>query len=349
MQDIVNDADIFAEMRGGLARVVLNRPKALNALTLPMIHQLDRWLAAWANDPAVAAVVLTGAGDRAFCAGGDIRSLDDAKRSGDRVTEIFFFDEYRFNRRIHRYPKPYISLIDGIVMGGGVGVSINGRTRVVTERALFAMPETGIGFFPDVGGSFFLSRCPGEIGMYLALTGARIKAADLIYAGLATHYAPHARLGELAAALERDPSERPLTALTDNPGAAPLAAHRATIDRCFAADSVEAIVDALAREGGEWAAATRATLLQKAPLSLKVTQRQIRAGARLDFEDCMVMEYRLSQRFMAGSDFFEGVRAVLVDKDNQPRWQPDRLEAVSDAMVEACFAPLGARDLTFVE
>jgi enoyl-CoA hydratase len=342
--------DIKFERRGAIGLVTLDRPKALNALTLPMIRAYAPRLAAWAADPGVAAAVMRGAGERAFCAGGDIRAIWEAGRASDApIHRDFFREEYRLNRAIHRLAKPHIALLDGIVMGGGVGLSVHGSHRVATERTLFAMPETGIGLFPDVGGSYFLSRCPGEIGMYLALTGHRLKAADLIHAGIATHVMTSARLDELIAALGEVGAgvDGAIARFAVPAGDAPLAAHRAAIDRCFAAPSVEAILDALMAEGSDWARATHSVLLKMSPTSLKVTYRQVRLGRDLDFEACMVMEYRMIQRFMAGHDFFEGVRAAIVDKDQAPRWQPDSLAAVGAADVDAYFAPLGARDLTF--
>lgn len=344
--------DISFARRGAIGLVTLDRPKALNALTLPMIRAYAPQLAAWAADPAVAAVVMRGAGDRAFCAGGDIRAIWEAGRASDAaIHRDFFREEYRLNRAIHRFAKPHVALLDGITMGGGVGLSVHGSHRVATERTLFAMPETGIGLFPDVGGGYFLPRCPGEIGMYLALTGHRLKAADLLYAGIATHYVPSAGLDDLVVALgeirSSDGVDEVLGRFAAPAGEAPLAAHRAAIDRCFAAPSVEAILDVLAADGSDWARAARATLLKMSPTSLKITYRQVRLGRALDFEACMVMEYRMIQRFMAGHDFFEGVRAAIVDKDQAPRWRPDNLAAVTAAEVDAYFAPLGPRDLTF--
>lgn len=340
--------DILFAVRGRLGHATMNRPKALNALTLGMSQALDRNLRAWAHDPAIDTVAITGAGDRAFCAGGDIRALYDSGPGG-RLTRDFYWHEYRLNRRIHRFPKDYVALIDGIAMGGGVGVSMTGRIRAVSERALFAMPETGIGLFPDVGATYFLTRTPGQLGMFLGMTGARLKAADLVYCGLATHYVPSARMAELVAALESEPVAAALARFAQSAGDSPMAAHRAAIDRCFSGDTVETILEALAGEGTDWAIATRDTLLQKSPTSLRVTVRQLRAGAGLDFEDCMRLEYRLVQRFMAGGDFFEGVRSVVIDKDNAPRWNPARLEDVDPTRIDQYFASLGRDELTFEE
>lgn len=340
----MNDAtsikdDILFAVRGRLGHITLNRPKALNALTHDMSLRLDSQLRSWASEPRVETVVITGAGDRAFCAGGDVRALWEAGPSGS-LTREFYWNEYRMNRRIFRYPKPYVALMDGITMGGGVGVSAPGRFRVATEKTLFAMPETGIGLFPDVGASYYLSHLAGQLGVYVGLTGARIKAADLAYTGLATHFIPSALLPAVVVALEREAPADVLRRFATRPdGEAPLATHRSAIDRCFAGDTVEQILGALEREGGTWAAETRQTLVQKAPLSLRVTLRELREAKHLDFEDCMRMEYRLVRRFMHDHDFFEGVRAVLVDKDNTPKWRPSSLADATPAIVDAYFAP----------
>ncbi len=338
--------EVLFERRGALGLITLNRPQALNALTLDMIHAMTARLQDWAGDPSVATVLIRGAGDKAFCAGGDIRAL--VQPDNEDYIAGFFADEYRLNRLIFRYPKPYVALIDGIAMGGGVGVSVNGALRIATEATLFAMPETGIGMFPDVGGSYFLPRCPGEIGMYLGLTGARLTAADCVYAGIAdVHVAAskHAVMVERMA--EGEPADAVLRDLDGPPGAAPLAAEREAIDRCFAGDSVEEIVVALEQESGAWAATTLAALEGKSPFALKVALRQLRLGRALEFEACMAMEYRLSQRVVPAHDFREGVRAAVIDKDRTPRWRPATLAEVSEDLVTACFAPLGERELRF--
>jgi enoyl-CoA hydratase len=332
--------DIIFSIDGVTGRVTLNRPQALNALTLVMARRLDAQLQAWADDDRVQRVVVEGAGVRAFCAGGDVRDLYEAMaRPGDPLIAAFYRDEYILNHRIKTYGKPYVALIDGVVMGGGVGVSIHGSQRVVTENALFAMPETGIGLFPDVGGTWFLPRMPGETGLYLGLTGARLRAADALYCGVATHYIPRAGLAGMTASADD------LDRLAEDPGEPPLATQRESIDRCFAGDSVDAIIAALGNEGGEWSDKTLAVLATKSPTSLKVAFRQIRAGASLDFAAAMALEYRLSQRFCAAHDFREGVRAVIIEKDQKPQWQPPDLEAVSAADVDAYFAPLEGGDL----
>jgi enoyl-CoA hydratase len=355
------DDDILFGREGNVATVTLNRPQALNAFTLDMYRRFDPMLRAWADDPGVKAVLIRGAGDRAFCAGGDVRAIYEAGRgiSGDRsLTSVFFREEYELIHRIHRYPKPYVALIDGITMGGGAGVSVNGAFRVATERTMLAMPETGIGLFPDVGATRFLNLCPGRIGRYLGLTGARVRAADALYCGFATHFVPRERLDALVAAFARADGGEPgteqlLAGFAADPGAAPLRARQPAIDRYFAGDTVEAILAALEREaagGGadaEWAAETHAGLLTKSPISLKITLCQLIRGRGFEIEDALALEYRLTQHVMSGHDFYEGVRAVLVDKDQRPRWDPPTLAAVDEAMVEAYFAPLGEAELRF--
>jgi enoyl-CoA hydratase len=353
----VADKDILFGREGGLATVTLNRPQALNAFTLDMYRRFDPKLRAWAEDAGVNAVLIRGAGDRAFCAGGDVRAIYESGRgiSGDRsLTSVFFREEYELIRRIHRYPKPYVAIIDGITMGGGAGVSVNGAYRVATERTMLAMPETGIGLFPDVGATRFLNLCPGRIGRYLGLTGARVGAADALYCGFATHYVPRERVGELVSALAiSDSIDETLAGFTADPGPAPIAQRRPAIDRCFAGDTVEAILDALRREaagGGAdaaWAGETRAGLVTKSPTSLKVTLRQLITGRDYEIEEALALEYRLTQHVMAGHDFYEGVRAVLVDKDQKPRWDPPTLAAVNERLVDAYFAPLGQSELRF--
>ncbi len=336
--------DLLLERRGRMRLIRLNRPQVLNAFTLEMTRRLDQALKDWAADPAVSLVAIRGVGPRAFCAGGDVRALYEAG-PGSPYTETFYRVEYALNRRIFRFPKPYVALIDGVVMGGGVGVSAHGSHRVATERTYFAMPETGIGLFPDVGATWLLSRCPGETGLYLGLTGARIPAADLLALGLAESMVPSRRLDDFEAGLAEASTRAEVDALLDrhkaDPGEGTLAPHRAAIERCFAAPTVEAILSALEEEGTDWARATATTLWSRSPTSLKVSLRQLRLGRGLpDFEAAMRLEFRLMQRFMAGGDFFEGVRALLIDKDQRPRGSPNRLEAVTEAAVDAYFAPL---------
>ncbi len=346
--------DILIETAGAMGRMTLNRPRALNALTLDQIRVMDPTLRRWAADDGVKLAVVRASGSKAFCAGGDIRSLFEARRDNDLDHfSRFYWEEYRLNHLIKHYPKPYVALLDGIVMGGGVGISVHGSHRIATENTLFAMPETGIGMFPDVGGTYFLPRLHGETGMYLALAGARLRAADCLYAGIATHYVPSERLPELEQALTRAGEGAAVDLLIeayaeDPDGDAPLAAVRPVIDRCFAGDTVEEVLAALEDEGGDWAVATRSAILAKSPTALKVAHRQMRLGRALTFDEAMRLEYRLALRFMAGHEFFEGVRAIIIDKDNAPHWRPPRLPDVREADIAALFEPpADGRELSF--
>ncbi len=344
MSDLGSE-EITFDVQDGLARVLLNRPKALNALTHDMCVRFRAQLTQWAGDGAVKALAIAGAGDKAFCAGGDIRKLYDEGRSGGSYPFEFYSDEYKLNAAVYHFPKPYVAILNGIVMGGGVGVSAHGSHRIVSDNVMFAMPETGIGLFPDVGGSYFLPRCPGSVGMYLGLTGARLKAADMVYAGLAEAYVPQGRLDDLQTALVSGDVDSAVKALAEDPGPAPLAEQRDAIDRHFGQGSVEDIVASLNEDDTEWAAKTAKTIASKSPTSLKVTYRQLRQGADLDFDACMRMEWRMVNRIIAGTDFYEGTRAVVIDKDQSPAWQPSSLSEVRDEDVDAYFAPLPDGDL----
>lgn len=340
--------EVLFERQGRAGIITLNRPKALNALTLPMVDAMTAQLKVWRDDRAVEMVIVKGAGERAFCAGGDIRALYDSGKAGTPYVIDFYAREYRLNTLIKRYSKPYIALINGIVMGGGVGVSVHGSVRVCGEGTMFAMPETGIGLFPDVGGTYFLPRCPGETGMYLALTGARLDVTDARYAGIATHVVPHAQHASLLDALcnTTDPLEKVLSRhavfAQDKPK---LEGIRPVIDAHFAGSSLEAIFASLAAGSTLFEEQTLRTLKTKSPTSLKVAFRQVREGAKLGFEDCMRLEFRLTSRFMRGNDFYEGVRAVILDKDNTPRWNPPTIGEVGVADVDRYFAPLEGGDL----
>lgn len=345
--------DILFERRGAAGIVTLNRPQALNAVSHAMVLALRAQLDGWAHDPAITRVVITAAGNRAFSAGGDIRALYDLGMAGRHDEALQFWrDEYPLNAAIKNYRKPYVALIDGIVMGGGVGVSMHGSHRVAGDRFQFAMPEVGIGFFPDVGATWFLPRMPGELGTYCALTGERFGIADGVAGGLATHRIPSARFAALLEGLAGTVSvDAVLSAFSEPAGEGPITARRGAIDRLFAGDQVEPILDALEREAAsgsadaEWAGKTAATMRLKSPLSLKLALAQVRRGKAWDFETCMHAEYRIVSRVIHGHDFYEGVRAVIVDKDNKPRWQPATLAAVSEADVERHFAALGGDEL----
>jgi enoyl-CoA hydratase len=334
-------------------RLTLNRPPALHALTLGMCQTLTEALLAWRHEAAVDLVVIDHAGERGFCAGGDIRMLAESGALDGVAARAFFRDEYRLNHLLFGYEKPVIAIMDGVTMGGGVGVSAPARYRVATERTTFAMPETGIGLFPDVGGGWFLPRLPGKSGLWLALTGARLKAADCRALGIATHFVESGRIIALketlqAASLAQEPDAAIAAILADfagEAGDAPIAARRGDIDRLFSGESVEAIVAALKADGGDWAGAQLAALTTKSPQTLKVAFRQLAIGAHLtDFADNMAMEYRIGARVVQRHDFLEGVRAVIIDKDNAPRWSPATLEAVTPALLDAIFAPLAAED-----
>jgi enoyl-CoA hydratase len=349
------EEEILFDANSGVGLITLNRPKALNALNLTKIRAMDPQMRAWAKDPAVRMVVIEGAGEKAFCAGGDVRKVYDASLADDQPTiDAFFREEYRLNRLIKTYPKPYVALLDGITMGGGVGLSVHGTLRVATERILFAMPETGIGMIPDVGGTYFLPRCEGGLGLYLALTGARLKAADSLYVGVCQYHVPSDKIDALKTALrESDASdaagvEAVVRGFHEDPGPAPLAAVRADIDRVFGgADSVAQILERLEAEGTEWASKTKGLLLTKSPFACLVTFQQMTAGAALDFDGCMELEFRVAPRITRQPDFIEGIRAVLVDKDNAPKWSNASLSEVDMAVVEGLFAPRLGDEIAF--
>ena len=335
----MSEPDILFEQSGKAGVITLNRPKALNALTMGMVEEMIAALERWAGDDAVRHVIIRANGGKAFCAGGDIRALYDWGRAKDPRFFAFFRAEYMLNALIKRFPKPYVALIDGITMGGGVGVSVHGSHRVASERLVFAMPETGIGFFPDVGGTYFLPRLPGQAGMYFGLTGDRARTGDACYAGIATHHVPGDRFGQLADALTQAGSaDECLTDFVAEPEPGVLKDRQADIDRHFGLDSVEAILASLEADPSDWARKTVATLRGKSPTSLKVAFRQLREGRKRDFEDCMRLEYRIVHGVAGGHDFYEGIRAAVIDKDGTPRWRPGSLEEVSETDVAQYFA-----------
>lgn len=337
--------DLILERRGAAGLITLNRPKALNALTHDMVRKLRPALEAWADDPAVARVVIRGEGGKAFCAGGDIRALYDLGRAGRHDEMLTFWrEEYELNILIKRFPKPFVALIDGIVMGGGVGLSIHGSHVVAGSNFAFAMPEVGIGFFPDVGGTWFLPRMPGETGTYAALTGARFKQGDALATGLATHAVSSESFAALTEALTGlEPVDAILERFAAPPVPSGVTGHRGSIQRCFAFDTVDQVLAALdhdAKALDSWCAATAATIRTKSPTSLKIAIEQVRRGAALSFEAAMVLEFGIVSRICRGPDFYEGVRAVIVDKDNAPSWAPATLDEVSIDAIAAYFAPL---------
>jgi enoyl-CoA hydratase len=347
---MTSDPEILFERRGSAGIVTLNRPRALNAVTHAMVRALQDRLETWAGDAAVTRIVITASGERAFSAGGDIRILHDLGRAGRQKDALpFWRDEYRLNAFIKSYPKPYVALIDGIIMGGGVGLSIHGSHRVGGDRFVFAMPEVGIGFFPDVGATFVLPRMPGEIGTYCALTGDRLGIADAVNAGIATHHVPSRHFAEVLEALcGSDAVDAVLAGFAAAPGPGSILDRRAVIDRLFAGDRMEAILARLDHEAleagphGQWAKAATAAINSKSPTSLKIALAQMRRGKAWSFAQCMRAEFRIVSRIVYSHDFYEGVRAVIIDKDNRPHWRPAALTDVGDAEVERYFAPLDA-------
>jgi len=343
----MSDSEVLTRVESGVGRITLNRPKALHALNRAMCEAMTAALLDWREDAAVKSVLIDHAGERGFCAGGDIRMIAESGAGDGSEAKAFFLTEYRLNHLLFDYPKPASAIVDGIVMGGGVGISEPAEVRIATERTTYAMPETGIGLFPDVGGGWFLPRLPGQTGVWLALTGARLKAADTVFLGIHSHFLPSDTLEAFRSILKVDPAHPADIAdgLEEDPGEAPVAAHVEAIDRLFAHDTVEAIFAALKADGSDWALAQLAVLGTKSPQSMKVTLRQLRTGATLSsFAEAMAMEYRLGGRVVRTHDFQEGVRAVVVDKDNQPRWSPAALDGVTDAALDALFAPLPSGD-----
>ncbi|XP_031460285.1 3-hydroxyisobutyryl-CoA hydrolase, mitochondrial isoform X2 [Phasianus colchicus] len=349
-------ADVLLQKKGGAGIITLNRPKVLNALSLRMIQQIYPQIKAWEQDPETFLIIIKGTGEKAFCAGGDVRAIADAGKAGDRMTQDYFRDEYTLNNAVGTCKKPYVALIDGITMGGGVGLSVHGHFRVATEKTVFAMPETAIGLFPDVGGGYFLPRLPGKIGYLLALTGFRLKGRDVLKAGIATHFVESEKLPDLEKDLIalKSPSKENIADLLnsyhmqtkiDQEKEFILDEHMEKINSIFAANSMEEIVQKLKQDGSPFAMKQLETINKMSPTSLKLALRQLREGASMSLQDVFTMEYRLSQACMRGHDFYEGVRAVLIDKDQSPRWKPAALEEVSDEFVDNCFKPLGNNDL----
>lgn len=348
---------VLTKVDGGVGYITLNRPDALHALNLDMCETIHAALRVWSQDPNVEIVVIDHAeGSRGFCAGGDIAMLRESGMSDGRKARAFFEEEYRMNAAIKAFPKPYLALIDGVTMGGGVGLSVHGSFRVATERTLFAMPETGIGLFPDVGGGWFLPRLRGALGTWLALTGARLKGADVAAAGVATHFLPSELISNLkvqiaGADFSAGAAEmlgEILGRLTHSVPAGSFETHRSVIDACFGFNRAEEIVKALNADGSEWALKQVETIASKSPETVKVALRQVREGGACEtFEENMRMEYRIGWRKVQSADFIEGVRAVIIDKDHAPKWSPASLEAVSDLDVARYFEPLGEDELSF--
>jgi enoyl-CoA hydratase len=351
----VAEGDLIARKEGSAGILRLNRPKAINAVTLEMFHDIDKALDVFEADPDIAVILLEGAGERGLCAGGDIRALWESSKAKGDLGKILWRDEYILNARIKKFPKPYVSFMDGIVMGGGVGLSAHASHRVVTDKTKLAMPEVGLGFFPDVGGTWLLSHSPGEIGTYFGLTGQTMNGPDAIHAGFADAVVPSGKLAALREALIK---VRPgvtsaevkalIAGFATGETAGPVAAMQSKIDAWFAHDRMEDIVAALQRDGSELALSTLKTLNEKSPRGMVVTLKLLRlARASSSLEECLVREYRAALEVFASDDFREGVRAAVIDKDRNPKWSPPRIEDVTPAMVASYFAEIGADELRF--
>ncbi|GFR95740.1 3-hydroxyisobutyryl-CoA hydrolase, mitochondrial [Elysia marginata] len=349
------EEDVLFETKNAASFITLNRPKALNALSLSMVRKIYPQLQQWESDPQTGLVVIKGAGNKAFCAGGDIRAVVDAGKAGDPLAENFFKEEYILNHKIGNYKKPYVALIDGITMGGGVGLSVHGMFRVATEKTMFAMPETAIGLFPDVGGGHFLSRLPGNMGVFLALTGFRLKGRDVKTVGVATHFVEAAKIPELedrlvslssgvdASQVEAVLNDFQNQSTVDSDKEFALQPHVVDIDRLFAGSSMEEIFTSLEKEGSPWATKQLETLKKMSPTSMKISLRLLLEGKSRNLAEDLQVEYRLSQRCVEDKDFHEGVRAVLIDRDGNPKWSPDSIEKVTTEKVDYYFSPLDAR------
>ncbi len=339
--------EVLTRVDGSVGFVTLNRPKAINSLNQTMVEQLSTVLIRWERDDAVRTVVLSGAGDRGLCAGGDVVAVYNSARKDGVETRRFWRDEYLLDAQIGRFTKPFVSLMDGIVMGGGVGVSAHANTRVVTDTSKIAMPEVGIGFIPDVGGAYLLSRAPGALGLHAALTGAPFSGADAIAMGFADHYVPHSDLDAFTAAIAADGIAGALAAHAIEPPPSALAAQRDWIDRCFAGDTVEDIVVALRGHDAGPAQDAADLIASRSPIAVSVALEAVRRAAKLDtLEDVLVQDYRVSSASARSHDLVEGIRAQIIDKDRNPKWSPPTLAAVSAAEVDAYFAPVDD-DLSF--
>jgi enoyl-CoA hydratase/carnithine racemase len=343
-------APVLASVRNRVGHLTLNRPSALNTLDLPMVRLLCRHLWAWEQDPEIVAVTIRGAGEKAFCAGGDIRMLYDSYKAGDNQHELFLEEEYALDEYLHGYTKPVLALLDGFVLGGGMGLAQAASLRVITERTRMGMPEVGIGFFPDVGGSYFLPRLPGELGTYLGITGCQVRAADALYANLADYYLPSERLAELDACLDylnwtaapdEDLQDLLADMATERLAGSELKACRQAIDECFALPNVPAIRTALQREQRpelqDWAEQTVKLLDSRSPLAMATTLELLRRGRYLSLAECFALELHLDYQWFDKGDLMEGVRALIIDKDKSPRWNPPTLTELVPARVQAFF------------
>jgi len=352
------DGEIIMEKSGNAGLITLNRPKALNALNLNMIRQMYPTLKEWETDPNIGVIVIKGAGPKAFCAGGDVRAIAEEGKSGGELPKVFFKEEYWLNNLIGNLKTPYVALISGITMGGGVGLSVHGHYRVASEKTLFAMPETAIGLFPDVGGGYFLPRLQGKLGLFLSLTGFRLKGRDVFHSGVATHYVAHEKiplLEEEVLSLQNPSNELVQQVLQSYHKQSEDPAHEfclndklESIDRLFSHESLEQIYQALQDEATEWSLQQHQTLSKMCPISMKITMRQLQEGAQMNLGDVLKMEYRLTQRCMEDEDFYEGIRAMLIDRDNSPRWSHSEPADVPKDLVDRYFSMLSEeRELTF--
>ncbi|XP_033086742.1 3-hydroxyisobutyryl-CoA hydrolase, mitochondrial isoform X1 [Trachypithecus francoisi] len=351
-------ADVLLEKKGCAGVITLNRPKILNTLTLNMIRQIYSQLKKWEQDPETFLIIIKGAGEKAFCAGGDIRVISEAEKAKQNIAAVLFREEYILNNAIGSCQKPYVALIHGITMGGGVGLSVHGQFRVATEKCLFAMPETAIGLFPDVGGGYFLPRLQGKLGYFLALTGFRLKGRDVYRAGIATHFVDSEKLAMLEEDLLalKSPSKENIASVLesyhteskiDRDKSFILEEHMDKINSCFSANTMEEIIENLKQDGSSFALEQLKVINKMSPTSLKITLRQLMEGSSKTLQEVLTMEYRLSQACMRGHDFHEGVRAVLIDKDQSPKWKPADLKEVTDEDLNNHFKSLGSNDLKF--
>ena len=339
--------DVLVKIDGSVGRITLNRPKAINSLTHPMVTRIGAALTAWQDDDAVACVIVDGAGERGLCAGGDVVAIYHSAKADGAEARQFWHDEYLVNAQIGRYPKPYVAIMDGITMGGGVGISAHGSVRIATDTTKMAMPEVGIGFIPDVGGTYLLARTPGLLGLHAALSGAPFTGADAIAMGFADHFVPHERLEAFLATATADGPVAAVAAHAQEPPPSPLLAQRDWIDECYAGDTVPDILAALGDRGGDQAAKAAELISSRSPVALAVTLEAVRrAGTLTSLEDVLRQEFRTSCASLRSHDLVEGIRAQLIDKDRNPKWSPPSPEAVTTADVEAYFAPADP-DLSF--
>lgn len=346
---MTENEDVLVSVRNGVGILTLNRPKAINSLNDAMVAGISEALHAWADDDSIHTVLLTGAGERGLCAGGDVVALYHSAKADDGAAQRFWYDEYLLNAYIGSYPKPYVALMDGIVMGGGVGVASHGSVRVATDTTKMAMPEVGIGFIPDVGGTYLLSRAPGALGLHAALTGAPFSGADAIAMGFADHYVSHDQLADFAEAIVNGGVKNALATYATEPPASPLLERRGWIDECYAGDTVADIIAALRGHDEPAAHAAADLIATRSPIALAVTLEAVRRAAELaTLEDVLRQEYRTSSASVKSHDFVEGIRAQLVDKDRNPQWSPASVAAVTRADIEAYFVPTSP-DLTFQE